>query len=285
MLAALGESDCELIHGGLLAQPVNALTSMAFVIVGVVVASRGREHRRSTAIGFAVLLVAVGLGSVAFHGPQPPGAQLLHDTSIHLLLAFVVLHRMGAGPAPVSLRALAAVGAASVLVVVAIPEFTAALTALLAATAVLVEVRWHVVSSQARRGRHITGALAAVVALAGACFALGRSGAPTCDPLGTLQFHGLWHVAAATAFGLWWWQVQASAESSESAAVTEQRGSGPAASAASPVRRHERSGDRAKRALRRRTSPSPGEHPTGAPERSSHASLSCPGTTRGAVSM
>ena len=227
MLVALGESDCELIRGGLLVQPVNALTSLAFVVAGLAVASRGPEERTSTAIVFAALLVAVGVGSVAYHGPQLPGAQLLHDTSIHLLLAFVALHRVGAGRAPVSLRALTMVGAASILVVAAVPGFTAALTALLAATAVLVEVRWHELRSQPWWERRITGAFAAVLAVAGICFVLGRTGSPTCDPLGMLQFHGLWHVSAATAFGLWWWQLEWSAESSEPAAEAADRASGP----------------------------------------------------------
>lgn len=217
MLLALGESDCELLHGGLLVQPVNTVTSLAFIIVGVVVASRRREDRSSTAIGFAALLVAVGLGSVAFHGPQLPGAQLLHDTSIHLLLGFVVLQRVAADRGPVSLRALATVGAASVLVVAAVPEFTAALTGLLAATAVLVEMRWHALRSSPWWERRLTGALAAALVVAGICFVLGRTGAPTCDPLGMLQFHGLWHVSAATAFGLWWSQLELSAERFEPA--------------------------------------------------------------------
>lgn len=226
MLVALGESDCELLHSGLFVQPVNALTSLAFVVVGLAVASCGRRDRASTAIGFAALLVAVGLGSVAFHGPQLPGAQPLHDTSIHLLLAFVVLYRVGRRPAPVSLRALATVGAASVLVVAAFPGFAAALTALLAAMAVLVEVRWHALGSQPWRERRITAALVAVLAVAGICFVLGRTGAPTCNPLGTLQFHGLWHVSAATAFGLWWLQLESSPEGSETPVEAADRASG-----------------------------------------------------------
>lgn len=211
MLVALGESDCELIHSGLLVQPVNALTSLAFVIVGLAVAFRGRRGPTSRAMAFAALLVAVGIGSLAFHGPQLPGAQLLHDTSIHLLLAFVVLYRLGDGPDGVSAGALAMVGAASVLVVVALPGFAAAITAMLTATAVLVEVRWHARTSQARHEPRVTWALVAVLAVAGVCFVLGRTGAPTCDPLGVLQFHGLWHVGAATALGLWWRQVELSA--------------------------------------------------------------------------
>ena len=227
MLTALSESDCELIRGGLFAQPVNALTSLAFIVVGLVVAFRGRRERTSTSLGFAVLLVTVGVGSVAFHGPQPPESQLLHDTSIHLLLAFIVLRRVRARLASVSLWALTTVGAASVLVAATVPGFTTALTALLAAAALLVEVRWHALHSQPWSERRITLAFAAVLAVAGFSFVLGRTGAPTCDPLSWVQFHGLWHVSVATAFGLWWWQLEPSAKGSEPAAEAAERSPGP----------------------------------------------------------
>jgi len=41
---------------------------------------RGRGWRTRSLV-FAGCLVATGLGSVAYHGPQPPGAELMHDLS------------------------------------------------------------------------------------------------------------------------------------------------------------------------------------------------------------
>lgn len=217
-MVPLGASDCEAIRSGLLAQPVNTLTSLAFVVAGVIVASRGPRAWTSPALGFGALLVAVGLGSVAFHGPQPVGARLLHDIPIDLLLGFVVLHRIR--PRGTELMpALATLGAVSVLVVGAVPGFAVALMALLAATALLVEVRWHVRRSDPRRVRPLTGAVAAALTVGAVSLLLGRTGAPTCDPLGVVQFHGLWHVSAAAAFGLWWWQLESRAEVSEPAPV------------------------------------------------------------------
>jgi len=36
-------------------------------------------------------------------------------------------------------------------------------------------------------------------------FILGRTGGPACHPASLLQPHVGWHVAAAIAFGIWWW--------------------------------------------------------------------------------
>ena len=94
---ALGASDCERIGEGFLAQPVNALTSLAFVAAGAWIISRG--SRTSAVMGWVV--VASGVGSFLFHGPQPPLARQAHDgTAIAvaagaMLLAGAELRRLG----------------------------------------------------------------------------------------------------------------------------------------------------------------------------------------------
>ncbi len=89
----IGSSDCERIRDGRLAQPVNALTSLAFVAAaGVVLArTRGRDRdRRGEVLAYGTILALVGFGSVAFHGPQPPGARAMHDWPIPVLLGLAV---------------------------------------------------------------------------------------------------------------------------------------------------------------------------------------------------
>jgi hypothetical protein len=80
--ASFGHTDCERIVGGMLAQPVLAVTSLAYVIVGVVVLLWAVRVRVSLAGLAGVTLVAVGAGSFAFHGPQPSWAGLAHDGPI-----------------------------------------------------------------------------------------------------------------------------------------------------------------------------------------------------------
>jgi hypothetical protein len=56
-------------------------------------------------------------------------------------------------------------------------------------------------------GRQVR-AYAAIIAVASvgvAAWVLGRTGSPVCDPDGTFQFHGLWHVISSLVLGMWWW--------------------------------------------------------------------------------
>ena len=88
----LGCADCERIRDGRIAQPVNTVTSAAFVAAAIpVLAGAGRrpDHRIERAV-YAALLALVGAGSIAFHGPQPPGAKQLHDWPIVGLVALTV---------------------------------------------------------------------------------------------------------------------------------------------------------------------------------------------------
>jgi hypothetical protein len=80
--ASFGHSDCERIVGGVLAQPVLAVTSLAYVAAGVAVLSWAVRVRAPLAGAAGVALVAVGAGSFAYHGLQPSWAELVHDWSI-----------------------------------------------------------------------------------------------------------------------------------------------------------------------------------------------------------
>jgi len=85
----IGGSDCEEIGEGLLVQPVNALSSLAFVAAGVAVVVRARGLDiaiKRQAWLFAALLILTGLGSVVYHGPQWPGARFMHDAPIALIV-------------------------------------------------------------------------------------------------------------------------------------------------------------------------------------------------------
>lgn len=86
----LGDADCEALHEGLLTQPVNTVTSGAFVGVGAWLATRITSlepDQRKVAATFAALVALNGVGSIAYHGPQFPGSQTLHDLPIYGMLA------------------------------------------------------------------------------------------------------------------------------------------------------------------------------------------------------
>ena len=77
-----GHSDCERIVGAALAQPVLAVTSLAYVAAGMAVLCWAMRLTAPLAGGAGVALVAVGAGSLAYHGPQPSWAELAHDWPI-----------------------------------------------------------------------------------------------------------------------------------------------------------------------------------------------------------
>jgi len=77
-----GHSDCERIVGSALAQPVLAVTSLAYVAAGMAALCWAMRVRAPLAGAAGVALVAVGVGSFAYHGPQPSWAQVAHDWPI-----------------------------------------------------------------------------------------------------------------------------------------------------------------------------------------------------------
>ncbi len=82
-------SDCERIRPGLIGQPANAASSLAFVIAAVPLWRRGRAWK-----SVAAALAFEGVGSVAYHGPGGRAAKFVHDIGIFaLLVAFATVVR------------------------------------------------------------------------------------------------------------------------------------------------------------------------------------------------
>jgi hypothetical protein len=78
-------SDCEAIRPGRIGQPVNTVSSLAFVAAAVPIVRAARSGRPAW---FAVAAAAAveGLGSVAYHGPGGRRAKQLHDAGIVALV-------------------------------------------------------------------------------------------------------------------------------------------------------------------------------------------------------
>ena len=163
---ALGAGDCERLHDGLIAQPVNTASALAYVAVGAWLVGRGLRSGEDPAwahpagrgpVAFGLAVAAAGIGSVDFHGPGSPAARLLHDGGLYAVAGLVAWHelarRVGRSRLP--------------------PRGLVAYRAALAAAA---------------------GA---------ACWWAGRSDGPWCDPNSPLQAHAAWHLLAAAALAAW----------------------------------------------------------------------------------
>jgi hypothetical protein len=178
-------ADCEAIGTGFLGQPINALTTLGFVVAGVIVIVRRRDMQW---IGTG--LIATGFGSFLFHGPMPPGNEWAHDVTLAWLVTMVAgwgTRWEGFSRLP----ALLAIGAVFAVMPVIADPLAVALT-VVALLSIL------------RRDRStITLApilLLAVVAVFGR---LGATGGPLCDPESLFQPHAAWHLGAAIAVA-WW---------------------------------------------------------------------------------
>jgi len=103
----LGASDCEQLGSGWLVQPVNAVSSLAFLPAGAWVAARSQHltgWRRWEGLGVGAALIANGFGSFAYHGPQPPWAKLVHDGPIVAVVALLAVNEVGRRTDPIEGR-------------------------------------------------------------------------------------------------------------------------------------------------------------------------------------
>ena len=179
-------ADCEAIGAGFLGQPVNALTTLGFVVAGILVMAQRPERRW---VGIA--LVATGVGSFLFHGPMPPGNEWAHDVTLTWLIVVVA----GAGTRMeryTRLPALLVIGTALALAPAVADPIGVAVT-IVAVVSVL-------------RGRNYAALPPLLLLGAVAIFGrLGATGGPLCDPSSLLQPHGVWHLGSAVAVA--WWAI------------------------------------------------------------------------------
>jgi hypothetical protein len=189
-------ADCEAIGAGFLGQPINAVTTLGFVVAGIIVVVR-RGDMRWIGIG----LIATGIGSFLFHGPMPPGNEWAHDVTLAWLVSMVG----GWGTRWerfTRLPALLVIGALFAVFPVIADPFAVVLT--IAA-----------VISILRRDRSVAEVaplvLLAAVAVLGR---LGATGGPLCDPESLFQPHAVWHLGAATAVA-WWALARVGIQSSK----------------------------------------------------------------------
>jgi hypothetical protein len=193
---------CEAVRDGALAEPVSALTSLAFVVaaVAVVLAARRDPDGGARVRGYAALVAGIGAGSVVQHGPDPAWSDVAHDLPLLATLAFVAADDV----ADLRGRARAwwwwAVPTAALLPLVVLAPRPGDLAQVgVAVVAVALTVLRAAVRPGARR--RLTAALA-LLAVGAAVGTLSRAGGLLCDPASPWQGHAAWHVLAATALAV-----------------------------------------------------------------------------------
>jgi hypothetical protein len=205
-------ADCERIHRlALLAQPVNAWSSLAFAVAGawiLVRAWRGDHGRTPELAVFGVAVSLNALGSFAYHGLRVGWGHWAHDIGIYAVLAFVAVHALGTVRGWPRRQILTTYGFAVVVLGAlraAVPGATDAISSVLAAAAVGGEVLAWRAGLRPRLADGLTLELAAwalaLGALAAGCvsFLLGSDASPLCRPDSLFQWHAMWHVLQAVA--------------------------------------------------------------------------------------
>jgi hypothetical protein len=191
MTRVLAESDCERCRPGLVSQPANTVSSLAYVAAG---ADLLRREERDRAFGWAV--VAVGIGSVAYHGPGGRAGRWLHDATLLSMLGLLVASDLTVHDG----RRLpgAVVGAVVTAAAVAAHPATSEVAQLTVGTAAAGAEARRIIRGGGRREPAVSGPLL----LTGlAMQVLGRTGRPLCRPDSPAQAHAAWHVLSAAA--LW----------------------------------------------------------------------------------
>jgi hypothetical protein len=191
---------CERVVSGFGGEPFNALTGLAFLVVGVIAFRRAPAMEDRNAAG---ALVLVGLASAAQHGFAVE-LTVWADVAANLLylvaLGVLLLRRLaGAGALAASVAALIAVAAAYQAVQDAGLRQTLGLAADLFAmlTVVLFGAALSLRHAQLETARRI--ALAAAVLAAGLPFRFLDHDLCAVWPLGT---HGIWHLMNAASITL-----------------------------------------------------------------------------------
>lgn len=182
--------DCERIRPGLLAQPVNAASCLAYVAAGGWLWRRLRRGAADAGVDPAAslycgLVAANGIGGIAFHGPGDRASHWLHDTALVGTLA-----AMAFDDAPWVAGATVAAG----LGLAARPTATNA--ASLVGTAL-------VAGAEVRRSRRPSPRTGVLLLAAAAVNVASRTGGRACRPTSPWQGHALWHVLTAVALADW----------------------------------------------------------------------------------
>ncbi|MEM9609696.1 MAG: 1-acyl-sn-glycerol-3-phosphate acyltransferase [Actinomycetota bacterium] len=197
--------DCEAADGGLFEQDANAWTSLAFVVVGLLLLEALRRRRmRPVVATLAVAMIAEGVGSVLFHGVPSDGAKLVHDVALLALVVHLAAWHVGRlrGRATAD-RAATVATVAAAIVGTAVHLVAPELVSNVAFSLVAVIVGAEVVARRRRLGAVWTNGLLVLSAIAIGTWLLGRTDSPTCDPAALTQPHAVWHLLSAFVVLVW----------------------------------------------------------------------------------
>lgn len=205
-----GHCFCEQVAPGLVRQPANAWSALAFVAVGVWIFWRsardredGREERiisrspiHSSLFGAACMLI--GVGSAFYHASLTFAGQFVDVFGMYLIATFILLYALGRGreaAAPVAALAYVGLNAVLALCLYFLPGTRRYLFAVLVLAAIRMEVSARRRSPSMIQARWFRRA-AYVLGIGFVIWILDITRV-VCRPESLLQGHAAWHLLGA----------------------------------------------------------------------------------------
>lgn len=194
-----GTCDCETVGVDGIRQPVNALSSLGFLVAGtLVLVQTTRSHLRL----FGAALLTAGIASFVSHAAVRDWSHTLDSLGVKAVVLFLVIYPL------TRTRMVIAPYTAGLLLIWAAelswPATARPLLILLTTAAIVINLS----SPASRASRSIRLGMVGLVAAALAWW-LGRSASFLCEPDSLWQPHALWHLLAAGALAAIYQHYQA----------------------------------------------------------------------------
>jgi len=193
---------CEAIRSDGIKQPANTWSSLAFVVVAVLVLARyaKRPSKGAYSLLYVLALIVVGLGSAWFHATLTFRAQFADVLGMYLIATFALLYSIGR-LRPLSSTALLsgyiATNAVLAMLLYWHPVVRRFVFALLLVAALSIEVIIRRRNGPESSTRHLSKA-AAIMGVAFIIWILDFTRA-LCRPESWIQGHAAWHILGAVA--------------------------------------------------------------------------------------
>jgi dihydroceramidase len=198
---------CEAIRDGIVRQPANTWSCLAFLVVGAMVirrtfdgsSPRGGspvETRATYGVLYGAALILIGLGSGFYHASLSFAGQFADVFGMYLLATFILLYnlaRLGRVPERGIAALYVALNAVLAILLHTLPEIRRYAFALLLIAALALEFRAR--SGSRSDGRFLWIALGSIAA--GFAIWIGDITRTACAPTSLVQGHAVWHVAGA----------------------------------------------------------------------------------------
>ena len=186
---------CEAIRSEGIRQPANSLSSLAFVVVAVIVLCHGWRNDRVKASLLALTLALVGIGSALYHASLSFTGQFFDVLGMYLIATLALLlslSRIRPLSTATMMAAYAAINSVLAAILWIAPVYRRWIFAALLAGIIVVEKR-----DRAAERRYMMRAIV-VMGIAFAIWVLDFT-RTLCSPSSLFQGHAVWHILGALA--------------------------------------------------------------------------------------